>query len=367
MRPVGALVFGALADRFGRRIPLAACVLYFSMCTVCTGLAPNFPTFVLWRALYGIGMGGYWGIGASYALEVSPRRFRGMLSGMIQAGYPLGYLLASVAMQSVAGRFGWRSVFFAGVPVAAVVVTLTLLAPESAAWKQHRARSVSEIGHTLLQHRGMFLYLLLMMTVLLCLSHGAQDLYPDFLKSVPGIASRTLAGLRALYAIPILYNIGAITGALVFGTMSQRIGRRNAIMLALGVALLAMPAWAFGTSVMVLAIASYFMQVGVQGAFGVIPAHLNELSPDTVRSLFPGIVYQLGTLLSSPATAVEFKLRDHFGYPWALTVFEVSVIVLMIVVIWLGPEARDRSFGSEGATERKRNAALQLKETVSHD
>jgi SHS family lactate transporter-like MFS transporter len=242
-------------------------------------------------------------------------------------------------------------------------VVLTLMAPESGAWKQHRARSVAEIAGVLMDHRGMFLYLLLMMSVLLCLSHGAQDLYPDFLKSVPGLAASTFAGMKALYAIPILYNIGAIVGALLFGSLSQRIGRRNAIMLALGIALLAIPAWAFGTSLVVLAVGSYLMQTGVQGAFGVIPAHLNELSPDMVRSLFPGVVYQLGTLLSSPATAVEFKLRDRFGYPRALTIFEVSVIVLMIVVIWFGPEARDRSFTRDSTSV----PANRLKETVSHD
>jgi SHS family lactate transporter-like MFS transporter len=367
MRPLGALLFGALADRFGRRIPLIACVLYFSLCTVFTGLAPTYFIFVLCRALYGIGMGGYWGIGASYALEVSPRRFRGVLSGMIQAGYPLGYLLAAVAMQTLAPALGWRSVFFAGAPVAAVVAILTLVAPESVAWKQHQPRSLSQMTHALIEHRGMFLYLLLMMSVLLCLSHGAQDLYPDFLKSVPGLAAKTVLGFKATYAIPILYNVGAIAGALFFGQLSQRIGRRNGVMLALAVALLAIPAWAFGTSLAVLAVGSYLMQTGVQGAFGVIPAHLNELSPDMVRSLFPGIVYQLGTLLSSPATAVEFKLRDHFGYPWALTVFEVAAIVLMILITWLGPEARDRSFVHASDSDSANIPLSPLKETVSHD
>ena len=362
MRPLGAILFGSLADRFGRRLPLAGCVLYFSLCTVCTGLATSFSVFVLCRALYGIGMGGYWGIGASYALEISPRRFRGLLSGLIQAGYPLGYLLASVAMQTLAAALGWRSVFFVGAPVAVIVVVLTLMAPESAAWKQHHARSVSDIAVALTDHWRMFIYLLAMMSVLLCLSHGAQDLYPDFLRSVPGLRANTLAGLNALYAIPILYNIGAIMGALLFGSLSQCIGRRNAIVLALALALLAMPAWAFGTSLAMLAVGSYVMQTGVQGAFGVIPAHLNELSPDIVRGLFPGVVYQLGTLLSSPATAVEFKLRDRFGYPWALTIFEVSVIVLMIVIVWFGPEARDRSF-EHSATR----APLPVKETLTHD
>ena len=198
MRPLGALFFGALADRFGRKRPLIFCVLYFSLLTVLTGFAPNYMIFVACRALYGIGMGGYWGIGASYAMESSPRRFRGVLSGMIQAGYPMGYLLASVAMQTLAPAFGWRSVFFVGAPVALMVVVLTLFAPESEAWEQHRPASMRQIFHSLLQHKKMFLYLLLMMSVLLCLSHGTQDLYPDFLKSIPGIAAKSVFGMKAL-------------------------------------------------------------------------------------------------------------------------------------------------------------------------
>jgi SHS family lactate transporter-like MFS transporter len=311
---------------------------------VLSGLTPNFNFFVTCRALYGVGMGGYWGIGASYAMESSPRRFRGVLSGMIQAGYPLGYLLAALGMQTLAPAFGWRSVFFVGAPVALFIVALTLFAPESRAWKQHRPASIGQIFGSMVHHKGIFLYLLLMMSVLLCLSHGTQDLYPDFLKSVPGIPAQTVFGMKALYGVPILYNIGAITGALIFGHLSQRIGRRNSIMLALVIALLSIPAWAFGTSLAVLAAGSYLMQTGVQGAFGVIPAHLNELSPDAVRSLFPGVVYQLGVLLASPATIVEFRLRDRFGYPWALTMFEAGVILLMIVIFRVGPEARDRSF-----------------------
>jgi SHS family lactate transporter-like MFS transporter len=344
MRPLGALFFGSLADRFGRKGPLIVCVLYFSSLTVLSGLAPNYIFFVVCRALYGVGMGGYWGIGASYAMESSPRRLRGVLSGMMQAGYPMGYLLAAVAMQTLAPCFGWRTVFFAGAPVALSIVALTLMAPESEAWRRHRPASIGNVFASLVEHKGMFLYLLLMMSVLLCLSHGTQDLYPDFLKSIPGIPAMTVFGMKTLYGIPVLYNIGAIVGALIFGHLSQTIGRRNSIMLALVVALLSIPAWAFGASLGVLVAGSYLMQTGVQGAFGVIPAHLNELSPDAVRSLFPGVVYQLGVLLASPATMVEYTLRDHFGYPWALTIFEVGVILLMIAIFWFGPEARDRSF-----------------------
>jgi SHS family lactate transporter-like MFS transporter len=341
---LGALFFGALADRFGRKRPLIFCVLYFSLLTVMTGLAPNYLFFVIYRALYGIGMGGYWGIGASYAMEMSPRRFRGVLSGMMQSGYPMGYLVAAVAMQTLTPAFGWKSVFFVGAPVAVLIVVLTLFAPESEAWKQHRPASMQHIFRSMVQHKGMFFYLLLMMSVMLCLSHGTQDLYPDFLKSIPGITAKTILGMKTLYGIPILYNIGAIVGALIFGHLSQKIGRRNAIMLALVISLISIPAWAFGTSLAVLVAGSYLMQTGVQGAFGVIPAHLNELSPDVVRSLFPGFVYQLGVLIASPATAIEFVLRDHFGYPWALTMFEAAVIILMIFIFWFGPEARDRSF-----------------------
>ena len=347
MRPIGAFFFGALACRYGRKGPLMLCVLYFSSVTVLTGLAPNYVFFVVCRALYGIGMGGYWGIGASYAMESSPRRFRGVLSGLMQSGYPMGYLLASVAMQTLAPSLGWRSVFFVGAPVAVLIVILTLFAPESEAWKQNRPASMGQIFGSLVQYKGIFFYLLLMMSIMLCLSHGTQDLYPDFLKSIPGITAQRVLGMKALYGMPILYNVGAIVGALIFGSLSQKIGRRNSIMLALVISLVSIPAWAFGTSLTVLVIGSYLMQTGVQGAFGVIPAHLNELSPDAVRSLFPGFVYQLGVLVASPATAIEFVLRDHFGYPWALTMFEASVILLMILIFWFGPEARDRSFVRE--------------------
>ncbi len=344
MRPVGAFFFGGLADRYGRKWPLICCVLYFSSMTVLSGLAPSFGFFVICRALYGIGMGGYWGIGASYAMENSPRRFRGVLSGLMQAGYPMGYLLAAVAMQTITPKFGWKSVFFVGAPVAVIIAVLTLSAPESKAWQQHRPTSVGQIFEAMLQHKGVFLYLLMMMSVMLCLSHGTQDLYPDFLKSIPGIASQTILGMKTLYGVPIIYNIGAIVGALIFGQLSQKIGRRNSIMLALVISLLSIPAWAFGTSLAMLVFGSYMMQTGVQGAFGVIPAHLNELSPDAVRSLFPGFVYQLGVLIVAKVPTFEFALSKRFGYPWALTMFEGTVIVLMIVIFWFGPEARDRSF-----------------------
>ena len=344
MRPVGALLFGALADRYGRKKPLMACVVYFSAITILSGFAPNYLFFVVMRALYGIGMGGYWGIGASFAMENAPRERRGVLSGMMQGGYPFGYLLAAVGMLTIMPHLGWRAMFVVGSLLAAVIVVLTYLSPESEAWKQHRMGSVANIFKTLFQHMGSFSYLLLVMVVMSCLSHGTQDLYPDFLKSLPSIKNAMVFGMKPLYGIPIIYNIGAITGAIFFGHFSERIGRRYAIMVALLLSLLAIPAWAFGGSVLMLVVGSYVMQTGVQGAFGVIPVHLNELSPDAVRSLFPGFVYQLGVLIASPAVSFEFLLRDHYGYPWALTLFEVIVIVLLLIIFAVGPEQRGKSF-----------------------
>jgi SHS family lactate transporter-like MFS transporter len=344
MRPLGALLFGALADRFGRRKPLIVCVLYFSAVTILSGFAPNFVFFALMRALYGIGMGGYWGIGASFAMENAPRKRRGFLSGMMQGGYPFGYLLAAVAMQSIRPWFGWHALFMVGSLLAVVIVVLTALSPESEAWKLHRMGSVGSIFRTLFHHKRSFAYLLLVMVVMSCLSHGTQDLYPDFLKSMPWLKAKTLLGMEPLFGIPILYNIGAITGALFFGHVSERFGRRKAMIAALLLSLLSIPAWAFAGSLLVLVLGSYLMQTGVQGAFGVIPAHLNELSPDAVRSLFPGFVYQLGVLVASPAVGFEYILRDHLGYPWALTAFESLVIVSLIIIFALGPEKRGRSF-----------------------
>jgi SHS family lactate transporter-like MFS transporter len=182
------------------------------------------------------------------------------------------------------------------------------------------------------------------MAVMSCLSHGTQDLYPDFLKSIPGLAHRTLFGMNVLFGLPVLYNIGAILSALFFGHLSETIGRRRAIMIALTVSALSIPAWAFGTSLLALAIGSYFMQTGVQGAFGVIPAHLNELSPGAIRSLFPGLVYQLGVLIASPAVSVEYLLRNHVGYPLALCLFEACVILVLLIAFAFGPERRGRDF-----------------------
>src|ERR1700730_1172852 len=338
MRPVGALLLGSLADRFGRRRPLIACVLYFSIITALTPFAPSYFLFVVLRALYGIGMGGYWGIGASLVMESSPKRWRGLFSGIMQAGYSGGYLLAAVALRTIEPHFGWRWMFLCGLVLAAVIAVLTLLSPESTSWQKHRLASFGDVILGLWEHKKDFVYLVLMMTAITCLSHGTQDLYPDFLKTVHKFSNTVVSNLA------ILYNIGAILGALVIGHYSDRLGRRFAIILALIICALSIPLWAFGSTIVMLAIGSFAMQFGVQGAFGVIPAHLNELSPSSVRSLFPGVVYQLGVLFAAPSVVVEFTLRRHFGYQWALTIFEMCVIFCLFLIFGFGPERKGRDF-----------------------
>jgi MFS transporter, SHS family, lactate transporter len=338
MRPIGAVLLGSLADRYGRRRPLIACVIYFSIITAFTPFAPSYAVFVLLRALYGVGMGGYWGTGASLVMESSPRRWRGLFSGIMQAGYSLGYLLAAIALRTIEPTLGWRWMFLCGLVLAALIAVLTLLSPESSSWQKHRLAGFGEVARIVWQHKKDFLYLVVMMTAITCLSHGTQDLYPDFLKTVHHFSNAVVSNMA------ILYNIGAITGALVIGHFSDRLGRRYAVILALTISALSIPLWAFGSTIVMLALGSFMMQFGVQGSFGVIPAHLNELSPSSVRSLFPGVVYQLGVLIGAPAVVVEFALRRHFGYQWALTIFEMCVIFSLFLIFGFGPERKGHDF-----------------------
>jgi SHS family lactate transporter-like MFS transporter len=338
MRPIGALLFGILADRFGRRIPLMANVVFFSVMELLCGFAPNYTTFLLLRALFGIGMGGEWGVGASMAMEHAPVRRRGVLSGVLQSGYSVGYLLAALATHWILPAWGWRAMFWVGGLPALLALYVRMKVPESPAWERHRAASVGQILGTVRSHWKGFLYLVLMMTFMMFLSHGTQDLYPDFLKSARGVAPGTVP------FIAILYNIGAVLGAMIFGQLSETIGRRRSMIAALTLSLLVIPLWAFAPTLALLVAGAFLMQVGVQGAWGIIPVHLNELSPNAVRGLMPGLAYQLGILIAAPTSTIEYALRDRIGYSWALASFEMVTIVVLAVIISQGKEDHGRSF-----------------------
>lgn len=343
MRPVGAVIFGLLADRYGRRVPLMANVIFFSIVELLCGFAPNYTTFLILRTIYGIGMGGEWGVGASLAMEAAPSKWRGILSGFLQSGYPIGYLLAALAARFIEPAFGWRAMFWVGGAPALLALYIRSKVPESEAWKQHRAPSTRAILSVVKENWKSALYLVLLMTLMMFLSHGTQDLYPDFLKSVRSASSQTVSGLA------ILYNLGAIVGTLIFGHFSEFVGRRRSMITALIVTLAMIPQWAFATSVIAIAIAAFVVQAGVQGAWGVIPAHLNELSPDQTRGLLPGLAYQMGILIAAAVNTIEYLLRARFGYSWALAGFEVANIALLILVIALGRERKGREFVSASA------------------
>jgi MFS transporter, SHS family, lactate transporter len=338
LRPVGALIFGLLADRYGRRIPLMANVVYFSVIEVLCGFSPNFTLFFILRALFGIGMGGEWGLGASLVMEAAPARWRGVLSGILQAGYSMGYLLASVAARFVLPNFGWRWMFWLGAAPALLALYIRAKVPESEAWAQHRAGSMSEVLRVVASHWKRFIYLVILMTFMMFLSHGTQDLYPDFLKEVHRLSQSQVAN------IAILYNCSAIAGAILFGSFSQRAGRRMGMLAALGLSLLVVPFWAFGGGFLAVVVAPMLLQMGVQGTWGVIPVHLNELAADAARGLMPGLTYQLGILLASPTNSIQYALREKFGYGWALAGFETVTILSLALLLWSGTEARGKSF-----------------------
>lgn len=338
MRPIGALLFGALADRYGRRKPMLGVIVFFTVIEIGSGLATNYPVFCLLRGLYGIGMGGFWGVGASLSLESSRIRLRGLFSGMLQSGYPLGYLLAAIAARLILPFWSWRVMFWCGVLPACVTLYIAFKAPESLAWKQNRVGGLPDLLRVVWQNRPSFAYLVVTLALMVCLAHGTQDLYPDFLKTMHQFSPRTAANLA------IIYSIGGIGGTVAGGHLSEWLGRRRSIIIALVICLLIIPGWAFGESAISLTISAIIMQIGVQAAWGVIPAHLNELSPGSARSLFSGLVYQLGVLCASPTNSIEYFLRGRIGYEWALSVFEGVALILLIGLFALGPERKGDSF-----------------------
>lgn len=337
-RPVGAFIFGLLADRYGRRRPLMANVIFFSVVELLCGFAPNYSVFFALRVLYGIGMGGEWGVGASLAMEAVPPRWRGIFSGLLQSGYVMGNLLAAVIARFVLPVWGWRPMFWIGGIPALLAFYISARVPESEAWKQHRPQSVSSVFRAVAVQWKMFLYLILFTTFMVFLSHGTQDLYPDFLASARHFSKAAVA------EIAVIYNIGAILGSISFGFFSEKLGRRVAMIASMVLALLVIPMWAFGSSTAILIAGAFLMQFGVQGAWGIVPVHLTEMVPDETRGLVSGLAYQLGTLFGAPAPRVEYALRVNYGYQWAIAGFEIVTIIALILIVALGKERRGRSF-----------------------
>jgi MFS transporter, SHS family, lactate transporter len=340
MRPVGAFLFGRAADRWGRRPTLMVDVLLYSILELASGFAPSITVLIVLRALYGVAMGGEWGVGASLTMESIPLHARGFVSGLLQSGYPTGYFLASIVYGLLFPIIGWRGMFMVGVLPALLVLYIRRNVPESPSWNRAAAAKTNSLA-VLKSHWRIGIYAVVLMTAFNFFSHGTQDIYPTFLQVQHGLSPREV-GL-----IAVVYNIGAICGGLLFGSLSEYYGRRRIIVIAALLSLAAIPLWAFSASPVLLAFGAFLMQFTVQGAWGVIPVHLNELSPDDARGTFPGFVYQLGNLIASVNATLQVYIADHSGgnYGLALAVVAGTVAIVIAVLTAVGTEAKGIVFG----------------------
>jgi MFS transporter, SHS family, lactate transporter len=338
-RPIGALVFGLMADRYGRRIPLMVNLVFYAFIEVLSGLAPSYASFLVLRALFGVGMGGEWGVGASLVMEKVPPKLRGLFSGLLQQGYAVGYLLAALCYLIVFPRWGWRPMFFIGGLPALLAIYVRFKVPESEVWQRTRHKDWSQLGKGILSHWRIFLYIWALMTMMNFVSHGTQDLYPTFLQRDWGFTPQRRAILTAISMV------GALVGGVLFGMFSDRIGRRRAIVLALCGAFAMIPAWAFAPSLWVLFVGAFLMQAMVQGAWGVIPAHITELAPDAVRGFLPGFAYQCGVLVAGSVVYLEAVFAARFSYAWTMAFTAATVFIGCAIVASLGPERRGVVYG----------------------
>jgi SHS family lactate transporter-like MFS transporter len=338
-RPVGGFVFGILADRYGRRRPLMINIGFFAVAEVLTGLAPNYTALLVVRALFGVVMGGQWGVGASLVMEKAPAGRRGMLSGLLQEGYAAGNVLAALSFFFLYGRLGWRPLFFLGsLPAILLIWLIRFKVKESEVWQKSKSQSWSGQWREIISHWRLFLYLLAFMTMMLFASHGTQDMYPTFLQRQWHFSPMRRSAITAFS------GVGAIIGGIIVGHLSDQWGRRRAIITAFVLAIVMIPVWAFAPNQALLVLGAFLMQFMVQGAWGVIPAHLAELSPNSVRAFLPGFAYQSAGVLASSVVYIEAVYAKKTSYGTAMALTAVSVFTLAAIMAALGRERRGHTF-----------------------
>jgi len=342
-RPVGAFLFGLMADRYGRRLPLMIDVIAFSTLSVASGLAPNFTTFLVLRALFGIAMGGEWGAGASLVMEKVSPRWRGLLSGILQQGYTTGNLLASLAYFLIVPRFGWRALFFLGGAPALLALFIRSKVKESEVWERTHRKEWSQLWTVIKSNLTTFFYLVLFLTFMGFCGHGTQDMYPTFLKTQRGFSAQGAA------VMTMIANLGALVGGVLVAMISDRAGRRRSIVCGLGIAILVIPLWVFSPSTAMLALGAFLIQFGVHGAWGVVPAHISELVPDQIRGFMPGFAYQCGILLAGTITYLQALFGSATSYSNAMALTALAVFASTAVVVSVGPEKRGVVFGVSGS------------------
>ncbi|MEO8455133.1 MAG: MFS transporter [Sphingomicrobium sp.] len=342
-RPFGALFFGILADRFGRRPILMIVIVAFSVFSALSGFARSPTELFVIRTLFGFAMGGEWGIGASLVMETIPAKLRGPVSGLLQSGYPSGYFIASLVYFALFDRIGWRGMFFVGIAPALLVFLIRMHVEESPAYLVRKAKARANPFAELARNWKIALYMIVLMTAFNAFSHGTQDLYPTFLQKQHHFDTKLTGTLTAIM------NVGAIVGGIAFGIWSERIGRKRAIIIACGLALPVLPLWAFSSTPLLLGIGAFLMQVAVQGAWGIVPVHLNELSPGAVRAMFPGFAYQLGNLLMSRNVVFQAGIAESRGDDYAFALALFGGVTAVIIAVWtaFGPERKHADFLAE--------------------
>jgi SHS family lactate transporter-like MFS transporter len=336
-RPIGAILFGIMADRYGRKLPLMLNVVFYATISVLSGLAPSYRIFIILRLLFGIGMGGEWGVGASLTMESIPVRLRGFLSGVLQGGYTFGFLLAAFAYYLIFPHWGWRAMFFVGGAPALLALFIRSRVKETEAWHQNRT-DWRNYGKAIAANWKRFLYMILLLMFMNSMSHGTQDLFPTYLTRQLHYAPKLVA------TITMLATLGNLCGALTGGRLSDRLGRRRVIMTAVTLALLLIPLWMWAPNIPVIIVGAFLMQFMVTGAWGVMPAHINELSPPQLRGFFPGFVYQMGVLCAASISYIEARLGEHISYSRAMSWSMVVVLACLLLTIAFGPEAKGIAF-----------------------
>lgn len=339
-RPIGAFMFGWLAEHFGRRPVLMADIILFSIFEFASGFAPSLTSLLVLRFLFGIAMGGEWGLGASLVMESIPARLRGPVSGLLQSGYPSGYFVASLVYFLLFDVIGWRGMFMVGVAPALLVLLIRIHVKESPVFEERRSKRRPRPMAELFGHWKIALYMIVLMAAFNAFSHGTQDLYPTFLQVQHHFDTHMTGTLTAIM------NVGAIVGGIGFGIWSETIGRKRAIVIASILALPIIPLWAFTATPLLLGLGGFLMQVAVQGAWGIVPVHLNELSPPAARALFPGFAYQLGNLIMSRNGVFQAQIAESHGnnYGLALAIFGGAMAVLIAIWTLIGPERSSADF-----------------------
>jgi SHS family lactate transporter-like MFS transporter len=344
-RPLGALIFGRLADRYGRRPILMIDVILFSVFEIASGFAPTLTVFLVLRFLFGVAMGGEWGLGSSLTMETIPAKSRGVVSGILQAGYPAGFFLGALVNWLLIDHIGWRGLFFVGGLPALLVLYIRSHVPESPVWVAGKAqRAKQSLFDAMRGHWKLAIYMTVLMAAFNAFSHGSQDMYHTFEETELHLPT----GSAWAFGLVAMLNIGAIVGGIGFGSLSERIGRRRAIVIAALLAIPAIPLWTYGGNLWLLALGAFLIQVAVQGAWGIVPTHLNELSPDAVRGTLPGVAYQFGNLIAAGTGNAQLAIAAWHGggLAFAMSAWIAAVAIVLAMLAWFGPEARGVGFGS---------------------